>query len=102
MADHVGALRDGVLEAQLPAEELRRRLRRYRAQVPAEWAGVPDLNGAVLRSHRAGAEIEWTVWGEEAEVTERLRSAGATVRDAAKLSLDEATIVLLSSKEAGS
>jgi hypothetical protein len=39
------------------------------------------------------------VWGEEAEVTRHLVSAGATVRDAAPLTLEDAAIALLSRKD---
>jgi hypothetical protein len=78
--------------------ELRAGLRRYRAEVPDGWKGVPMLNGAVLRSATSPREIEWTVWGLEQDVTRRFADAGATVREAAPLSLHEATLALLNSK----
>ena len=98
LADHIGVLREGVLRAQLPTSELRRGLLRYRAEVPDGWAGVPTLNGAVLRRIDAPREVQWTVWGGEAEVTHHFTRAGATVRDVAPLTLHDATLALLNPK----
>lgn len=98
LADHIGALRDGVLRAQLPTSELRRGLLRYRAEVPDGWAGVPTLNGAVLRRVDAPREVQWTVWGGEADVTQQFTKAGATVRDVTPLPLHDATLALLNPK----
>lgn len=95
MADHVGVLREGRLVLQAPRDEVRLRLRRYRAGVPEGWAGVPGLNGQVLLRDGEGREVALTVWGEERQVAERLSAAGATVHDAAPLSLEEATVALL-------
>jgi ABC-2 type transport system ATP-binding protein len=95
LADHVGVLRDGKLVLQAPRDELRLRLRRYRAQVPEGWEGAPGLNGEVLLREGTGREIDWTVWGDEDEVAGRLAAAGATVREAAPLSLEDATLALL-------
>ncbi len=98
MADHVGAMREGRLVAQLPVDALHRNLRRYRADVPDAWPGVPNLNGAVLRRVEGPREVRWTVWGDERAVTEQLTRAGATVRDVAALTLDEAALALLTPK----
>ncbi len=95
MADHLGVLRDGRLVLQAPRDQVRLRLRRYWAGVPEGWAGAPGLNGQVLLREEEGREVALTVWGEEREVVERLAAAGATVRDVAALSLDEATLALL-------
>jgi ABC-2 type transport system ATP-binding protein len=99
LADHLGVMRDGRLVAQVPRDLLHRMLRRYRADVPEGWSGVPDLNGTVLRRGGIGREIQWSVWGEERDVAERLTRAGATVRDAAPLTLEDAALALLSRKE---
>jgi ABC-2 type transport system ATP-binding protein len=99
LADHVGVMRDGRLVLQAPRDVLHRGLRRYRAEVPEGWAGAPELNGAVLRRGTPGREIQWTIWGEERDVTQRLARAGAVVRDAAPLTLQEAAITLLSRKD---
>jgi ABC-2 type transport system ATP-binding protein len=100
MADHVGVLRNGRLLLQAHVDEVRRGLRRYRAEVPDGWAGAPGLNGDVLVRARAGREITWTVWGEERQVAERLSASGATVREAGRLSLEDAALALLRAGEA--
>jgi hypothetical protein len=95
MADHVGVIEGGRLVLQAPRDVLTARLRRYRAQVPPAWAGAPGMNGDVLLREGGGREIAWTVWGEEREVAGRLAAAGAVVREAAPLSLEDATLALL-------
>ena len=95
LVDHVGVLRGGRLLLQAPVDDVRRGLRRYRAEVPDGWAGAPGLNGDVLVRAQAGREITWTVWGEEREVAERLSASGAVVRDAGRLSLEDAALALL-------
>ena len=95
MADYVGVIEGGRLVLQAPRDLLTTRLRRYRAQVPPAWAGAPGLNGDVLVREGTGREIAWTVWGEEREVAGRLEAAGAVVREAAPLSLEDATLALL-------
>ncbi|HWK89805.1 MAG TPA: ABC transporter ATP-binding protein [Longimicrobium sp.] len=99
LADHVGVMRDGKLMMQVPREVMHRSLRRYRAEVPDGWAGAAELNGSVLRRGSIGREIQWTIWGNEAEVSARLARAGAVVRDAAPLTLADAAVALLSRKE---
>ena len=99
LADHVGMLAGGELKTQLSVADLRRGLLRYRADAPEGWAGVSTLNEAVVRRRRSGREEEWIVWGEEREVVEHFASAGATVREASPLSLEEATVALLSRKD---
>ena len=98
LADHIGVLRTGELRAQMNLAELRAGLRRYRAEVPDGWNGVPSMNGAVLRRVTAPHEVEWTIWGAEADVTRTLTAAGATVRETSPLSLHEATLALLDNR----
>ena len=100
LADHVGVLRGGRLLLQAPVDAVRGRVRRYRAEVPEGWEGAPGLNGEVLVRARSGREITWTVWGDEREVAERLSASGATVREAAPLSLEDASLALLRAGEA--
>lgn len=99
LADHVGVMRGGRLVLQAPREEIHRRLRRYRAEVPASWGGAPALNGAVLRQGSLGREIQWSIWGDEAEVVGGLSASGATLREVAPLTLSETAIVLLARRE---
>ena len=99
LADHVGVMRDGRLMLQVTRDALHRGLRLYRAEVPEGWAGAPELNGSVLRRGSLGREIQWTVWGDEAEVSGHLARAGAAVRGATPLTLQEAAIALLSRKD---
>jgi ABC-2 type transport system ATP-binding protein len=95
IADHIGVMRDGQLCAQMPLSDLRRDLRRYRAEVPAGWQGEALLGDAVLRRASSRNEVDWTIWGEQSSIAEELATAGATVREAAPLSLEEATLTLL-------
>jgi ABC-2 type transport system ATP-binding protein len=95
LADHIGVLRNGELCAQMPLSDLRRDLRRYRVEVPADWQGASALDDAVLRRAATRNEVDWTIWGEQSWVAEELATAGATVRDAAPLTLEEATLTLL-------
>lgn len=95
LADNIAVLRSGELRAQMPVSAVQTKMRRYRAEVPDGWQGVPTLNGAVLRRAESGRDVLWTIWGDEADVAKQLAAAGATVRDAAPLSLSEATLALL-------
>lgn len=95
LADHMGVLLDGELKAQLPIADLQKGLRRYRAEVPDGWTDA-RLDGAVVRRAKRGREIQWTVWGDEPDVRARLTAAGALVREASPLTLEEAAVSLLS------
>ena len=95
LADHIGVMRNGELCAQMPLSDLRRDLRRYRAEVPIGWEGASVLEDAVLRRSGTRNEVDWTIWGEQSWIVEELATAGATVREAAPLSLEEATLTLL-------
>jgi ABC-2 type transport system ATP-binding protein len=95
LADHIGVLRSGELRAQMSREDLDAGLRRYRVEVPDAWPGVASLNGTVLRRVTAPREVQWTVWGPEPEIVQKLSSAGGTVREVVPLSLLDATLALL-------
>jgi ABC-2 type transport system ATP-binding protein len=99
LADHVGVLQRGQLRVQTPVANLRASLHRYRADVPDSWTAPTTLNGSVVRRRQASREIEWTVWGAPEKVTQHFTGSGATVREAAPLSLEEATLALLSRKD---
>lgn len=99
LADHMGILYQGRLLAQNSREDFHRWLRRYYLEVPERWETAPGLGEAVVHCNGSGSELAWTIWGEEGEVVERLKSAGATVRDVTTLQLEEAAIAVLAGKE---
>ena len=98
LTDHVGVLRGGELLAQFSREQMHRLLRVYRADVPSDWTGAPGLNGAVLRRSGLGRRIDWTVWGQQHDVTAHLYRAGAVVREVSPLTLDDAVMTLLGTR----
>jgi len=98
IADHIGVLRSGELLAQLPREDLQRKLRLYRATGPEGWVGPSDLTGVMKRA-ALGREIHWTVWGEEGDVAARITDSGGVVRDASPLTLDDAVVTLMRAKD---
>jgi ABC-2 type transport system ATP-binding protein len=95
LADHVGVLIGGRLVAQMSRDELRRTVHRYRAEVPEDWQTPPELQTPSLRRSRGGREVQWTLIGEERDVTARLAATGATVRDVTPLALEEAALAFL-------
>jgi ABC-2 type transport system ATP-binding protein len=95
LTDHVGVLRAGRLVAQMARDELQRTVRRYRIELPDGWEAPRDLVVAGPRSGRAAREVQWTVVGTEREVTERLTTSGARVREVSSLPLEEAALALL-------
>ena len=95
LADHMGALRSGRLVAQMSRDELQRTVRRYRVEVPEGWQAPPDLQVAGVRRSSAGREVQWTLVGEEREVTERLTAAGSCVREVKPLGLEDAVLAFL-------
>ncbi|MES2179444.1 MAG: ABC transporter ATP-binding protein [Gemmatimonadota bacterium] len=99
LADYVGVMQGGALRAQLSMEELRRNLKRYRADVPEGWHGTSVFNGSAIRRTTTHRQIDWVVWGTESEVVGRLTMTGATVRDCSALTLNDATLALLGARE---
>lgn len=99
LADHIGVLRNNELCAQMPLDALRHGLRRYRADVPAGWQGRALFGGAVLRRATAVNEVDWTVWGDESDVTHGLAASGAFVRESSPVSLHDATLALIQPRE---
>ena len=95
LADHVGVLRQGQLIAQMSRDEQRRTVLRYHVEVPSGWQAPADLRIASLRRSLSGREAQWTLVGEERDVTARLAAAGATVRDVAPLTLEDAALAFL-------
>jgi ABC-2 type transport system ATP-binding protein len=100
LADHVGVLNAGRLVAQMSRDDLRRTVRRYRAEVAEGWQAPPELRIPSLRRSRGGREAQWTLVGEERDVSARLAAAGAAVRDVTPLALEEATLAFLAGEVA--
>ncbi len=99
LADHIGVLNAGRLVAQMSRDELRRTVLRYRVEVPEGWEAPPELRTPSLRRSRGGREVQWTLIGEERDVTARLAAAGATVRDVTSLALEDAALAFLAEEE---
>ena len=100
LADHVGVLDAGRLVAQMSRDDLRRTVLRYRVEVPEGWQPPAELRISSLRRSPGGREVQWTLIGEERDVTARLAAAGATVRDVAPLALEEAALAFLAEEGA--
>jgi ABC-2 type transport system ATP-binding protein len=100
LADHVGVLSAGRLVAQMTRDELRRTVLRYRVEVPEGWEAPPELRTPSLRRSAGGREVQWTLIGEERDVTARLAAAGATVRAVTPLPLEEAALAFLAEEGA--
>jgi ABC-2 type transport system ATP-binding protein len=101
-ADHIGVLKNGELRAQLPLLDLKRGLCRYRADIPADWNGATLFGDSALRKTTTDRDLDWTIWGDQTEIRSKLAIAGAVVRDVVPLSLNDATLALLSPKEVNS
>ena len=99
LADHLGVLRDGRLIAQVSRNELEKRLRRYTLEVPDGWRNTSTLGSSLLRKNGTQREFQWTVWGDEFAVTQKLAVSGAVVRDIAPLNFQDAALALLSMYE---
>ena len=97
LADYVGVLRSGRLQAQLSRDELRRTVGRYLVEVPAGWQTPQDLQAAGARTG-GRHETQWTLVGDQRELIDRLTLAGALVRDVQPLPLEDATLALLAAE----
>jgi ABC-type multidrug transport system ATPase subunit len=94
LADHLGVLRNGKLVAQLPRAELHQHLLDYQLEVSAGWS-MAEHDLALVRHIGNGRELQWLIWGDQREITERLVSTGACVRNVAPVSLEDAAVALL-------
>jgi ABC-2 type transport system ATP-binding protein len=95
LADHVGILRAGRLVVQVPRDQLQRTVGRYWIELPDGWVAPPGLVIADPRGGRPPREVRWTIVGDEREVSERLTTSGARVREVSSLPLEEAALALL-------
>jgi hypothetical protein len=98
LADHVGVLRDGAFVAQLRRADLERRMRNYVFRAPPDWDAAAGPALTRVRSSGGSSEMQWMIWGEEAEVRTTLGSTGAEIRDVAPVSLEDAAVALLTRK----
>jgi ABC-2 type transport system ATP-binding protein len=94
LADHLGVLRGGRLVVQMSRDELHRTVRRYEAEIPDGWEAPSELAAVGLRRWR-GKEMQWTVVGDEDDVTRRLTRSGVRVRQVRPLALEDAALALL-------
>jgi ABC-2 type transport system ATP-binding protein len=92
LADHIAVLADGRLVVQTPTDNLRTRLRRY--MVATDSAYVPP-DQAVISINGSERERALTLWGDEEQITEQIRSAGGDIRDVRPLTLQEAAVAFL-------
>jgi ABC-2 type transport system ATP-binding protein len=95
LADHVGVLREGRLVAQMSRDDLQRTVRSYQLEVPDGWEAPEDLHPSGLQRSSAGRDVRCTLVGDEREVSRRLTSAGARVRQVSKLPLEDAALAFL-------
>jgi ABC-2 type transport system ATP-binding protein len=93
LATEVGVLRDGRLVAQATRADLSERLRAYEFTAPPDWTPPRDLNAG--RRESSGMGHRWIIWGEQDRVVSALTATGAAVRNIASLTLDDATLALL-------
>lgn len=63
--------------------------------MPEGWQRPTDLSVVSTRSAPSGREVEWTVVGNQRQVTSRLSDAGAHVYEVAPLGLEEAALAFL-------
>lgn len=97
LADHVGVLQDGRLVAQMSRDELRHRVGRYRVEMPVGWRATRELEAAGVRAGER-REAHWTLVGDRSELVDRLTLAGALVHDVQPLTLEDATLALLTAE----
>lgn len=98
LADHIGALSHGKLVAQMSRDELDRNVRRYQMELPQNWKAPGGFNATPLRISTRSPDAQWTIIGDEREVTARLAHTGARVRETQSLSFDDAALALLTAE----
>jgi ABC-2 type transport system ATP-binding protein len=94
LADHIGALRNGRLVAQMSRDELPRHVGRYCVKVPMGWQATHELQVAGVRSNGV-REAQWTLIGDQRQLIDRLTLAGALVREVQPLALADAAVAFL-------
>jgi ABC-2 type transport system ATP-binding protein len=96
LADHIGVLNAGRLVAQMSRDEIHRTVRRYHLDLTDNWRAPAGLLATQTRTSADGRDAQWTVVGDEREITGRLTLGGARVRDTESLTFEEAALALLS------
>ncbi|HKK28670.1 MAG TPA: ABC transporter ATP-binding protein [Gemmatimonadota bacterium] len=98
LADHVGVMMRGRVHFQGPRSVVSERVKRYRVLLPESGMDVsPPIS--VVRSRRSGRSASWVAWGAEADNRSRLVRAGIEIRSVETLTLEEATLAMLSEEE---
>ncbi len=95
LGDHLGVIRRGKLIAQLPREELNRRLHRLRAVTPEGWTPPQAWASATIHRRTSGREVDWILAGDPQEISAATTHSGATVLSLSPLNLEEASKALL-------
>jgi len=100
LADNIGALSAGRLVAQMSRDELQKTVRRYQLELTENWKAPAGLVATQTRTSSDGRDAQWTIVGDERDITERLTHGGARVREAQPLTFEEAALALLSGEAA--
>ena len=79
-------------------DELRTTVRRYQLELPENFKAPSGLNATQLRTSPRSSDAEWTIIGDEHDITSRLANAGARVREIQPLSFEDAALSLLSAE----
>jgi ABC-2 type transport system ATP-binding protein len=96
LADHIGVLNGGRLIAQMSRDEVQRTVRRYHLELTNNWQPPGGLLASQTRTSADGRDAQWTVVGDQRDITERLTLGGARVLDTQSLTFEEAALALLS------
>ena len=96
LADHIGALNAGRLVAQMSRDDLQTKVRRYQLELPENFKAPSGVFATQTRISPDGRDAQWTITGDERDITERLTLAGARVREAQPLAFEDAALALLS------
>lgn len=94
LADHVGALNAGHLVAQMSLGDLHEKARQYQLELSDDWKAPSGFYAQPIRV--TGSDAQWTIIGDENDVVQRLKQAGAVVRGSRALTFEDATLALLS------
>lgn len=100
LADYIGVLSAGNLIAQMSRDDLRLKLRRYRLELNDGFKAPAGLVPVHTRASANGRDAQWTIIGDEREITRQLTEGGARVREAQTLTFEEAALALLSGETA--